>query len=246
MKKIITTLLMTLVPALGLAAGGGVHLDKADVDLHNQASLQNGARLFVNYCLSCHSAAYMRYSRMGKDLGLSEDQVRDNLMFAAEKTGETMTIAMPANDAKKWFGTKIPDLTVIARSRGADWLYTYLRTFYLDDSRPLGVNNVTFKDVGMPHVLWELEGLKQPVFEAYKDHDGNDAKRIVGFEMVQPGKMSPAEYDNAVRDLVNFMVYMGEPAKLSRYSIGVWVLLFLALLFVVSYAMKKEFWKDIH
>lgn len=246
MKKIITTLLMTLVPALGLAAGGGVHLDKADVDLHNQASLQNGARLFVNYCLSCHSAAYMRYSRMGQDLGLSEDQVRENLMFAAEKTGETMTIAMPANDAKKWFGTKIPDLTVIARARGADWLYTYLRTFYLDASRPWGVNNVTFKDVGMPHVLWELEGLKQPVYETYKDHDGNDAKRIVGFEMVQPGKMSPAEYDNAVRDLVNFMVYMGEPAKLSRYSIGVWVLLFLALLFVVSYAMKKEFWKDIH
>jgi ubiquinol-cytochrome c reductase cytochrome c1 subunit len=246
MKKILTTLLMTLVPALGLAAGGGVHLDKADVDLHNQASLQNGAKLFVNYCLSCHSAAYMRYSRMGQDLGLSEDQVRDNLMFAAEKTGETMTIAMPANDAKKWFGTKIPDLTVIARARGADWLYTYLRTFYLDASRPLGVNNVTFKDVGMPHVLWELEGLKQPVYETYKDHDGNDAKRIVGFEMVQPGKMSPAEYDNAVRDLVNFMVYMGEPAKLSRYSIGVWVLLFLGLLFVVSYAMKKEFWKDIH
>lgn len=246
MKKIITTLLMTLVPALGMAAGGGVHLDKADVDLHNQASLQNGARLFVNYCLSCHSAAYMRYSRMGQDLGLSEDQVRENLMFAAEKTGETMTIAMPANDAKKWFGTKIPDLTVIARARGADWLYTYLRTFYLDASRPWGVNNVTFKDVGMPHVLWELEGLKQPVYETYKDHDGNDAKRIVGFEMVQPGKMSPAEYDNAVRDLVNFMVYMGEPAKLSRYSIGVWVLLFLALLFVVSYAMKKEFWKDIH
>lgn len=246
MKKIITTLLMTLVPALSLAAGGGVHLDKADVDLHNQASLQNGAKLFVNYCLSCHSAAYMRYSRMGQDLGLSEDQVRENLMFAAEKTGETMTIAMPPSDAKKWFGTKIPDLTVIARARGADWLYTYLRTFYLDASRPWGVNNVTFKDVGMPHVLWELEGLKQPVYETYKDHDGNDAKRIVGFEMVQPGKMSPAEYDNAMRDLVNFMVYMGEPAKLSRYSIGVWVLLFLALLFVVSYAMKKEFWKDIH
>ncbi len=246
MKKILTTLLMTMVPALGLAAGGGVHLDKADVDLHNKASLQNGARLFVNYCLSCHSAAYMRYSRMGQDLGLSDEQVIDNLMFAADKVGETMTVAMPEKDAKKWFGTKIPDLTVVARARGADWLYTYMRTFYLDPSRPWGVNNSTFKDVGMPHVLWDLEGLKQPVFETYKDHDGNDAKRIVGFEMVQPGKMSPAEYDNAVRDLVNFMVYMGEPAKLSRYSIGVWVLLFLALLFVVSYAMKKEFWKDIH
>ena len=246
MKKIIIALLITLMPALGLAAGGGVHLDKADVDLTNQASLQNGAKLFVNYCLSCHSAAYMRYNRMAKDLGLTEEQVQNNLMFAADKVGETMTIAMPANDAKKWFGTKIPDLTVVARARGEDWLYTYLRTFYLDASRPWGVNNATFKDVGMPHVLWELEGLKQPVYEIYKDHDGNDAKRIVGYEIVQPGKMSATEYDNAVRDLVNFMVYMGEPAKLSRYNIGVWVLLFLALLFVVSYAMKKEFWKDVH
>ena len=167
-------------------------------------------------------------------------------MFASDKVGETMTVAMPANDAKKWFGTKIPDLTVVARARGADWLYTYLRTFYLDASRPWGVNNATFKDVGMPHVLWELEGLKKPEYETYKDHDGNDAKRIAGYEIVQPGKMSPTEYDNAIRDLVNFMVYMGEPAKLSRYNIGVWVLLFLALLFVVSYAKKKEFWKDVH
>ena len=246
MKKIIIALLITLMPALGLAAGGGVHLDKADVDLTNQASLQNGAKLFVNYCLSCHSAAYMRYNRMAKDLGLSEEQVQNNLMFAADKVGETMTVAMPANDAKKWFGTKIPDLTVVARARGEDWLYTYLRTFYLDASRPWGVNNATFKDVGMPHVLWELEGLKQPVYEIHKDHEGNETKRIVRYEMVQAGKMSEAEYDNAVRDLVNFMVYMGEPAKLSRYNIGVWVLLFLALLFVVSYAMKKEFWKDVH
>ena len=138
MKKIIIALLITLMPTLGLAAGGGVHLDKADVDLHNQASLQNGARLFVNYCLSCHSAAYMRYSRMGQDIGLTDDQVKDNLMFAADKVGETMTIAMPADDARKWFGTKIPDLSVIARARSADWLYTYLRTFYLDDSRPWG------------------------------------------------------------------------------------------------------------
>jgi len=246
MKKIIIALLITLMPALGLAAGGGVHLDKADVALHDQASLQNGAKLFVNYCLSCHSAAYMRYNRMAKDLGLTEEQIQNNLMFAADKVGETMTIAMPANDAKKWFGTKIPDLTVVARARGEDWLYTYLRTFYLDASRPWGVNNATFKDVGMPHVLWELEGLKQPVYEIHKDHEGNETKRIVRYEMVQAGKMSEAEYDNAVRDLVNFMVYMGEPAKLSRYNIGVWVLLFLALLFVVSYAMKKEFWKDVH
>lgn len=246
MKKKITALLMMLMPTLAFAAGGNVHLDNADVNLDNKASMQRGAKLFVNYCLSCHSAAYMRYNRMGKDLGLTDEQVKDNLMFAAEKVGETMTIAMSESDAQKWFGTKIPDLTVTARARGADWLYTYLRTFYLDSSRPFGVNNTTFKDVGMPHVLWELEGLKKPVYETVKDHDGNETKHIKDFEIVKLGKMSESEYDKAVLDLVNFMVYMGEPAQLERYSIGVWVLLYLLLLFVVSYAMKKEFWKDIH
>ncbi len=246
MKKIISAFLLGLLPTLALAGGGGVKLDKADIDLHDQDSLRRGAKLFVNYCLSCHSAAYMRYNRMGQDLGLTDAQVKENLMFAAEKVGETMTIAMPAEDAKRWFGTKVPDLTVVARARGADWLYSYLRGFYLDGSRPWGVNNTVFKDVGMPHVLWELEGLKKPVFEVTKDHEGNEVKHIVGFEQVAPGKLSKAEYDLAVRDLVNFMVYMGEPAKLKRYTIGVWVLLYLAILFVVAYALKKEYWKDIH
>jgi len=246
MKKSIIALLMIMAPALVMAAGGGVKLDKADIDLSNKESLQNGARLFVNYCLSCHSANYMRYNRMGQDIGLTDDQVRENLMFASEKVGETMTIAMRPEDAKNMFGTKIPDLTVIARSRGTDWLFTYLTTFYLDDTRPFGVNNKVFKDVGMPHVLWELEGLKKPVYEVEKDHDGNEVKHLVGFEMVTPGKLSQAEYKAAMNDLVNFLEYMGEPAKLKRYSIGLWVLLFLLVLFVVSYAMKKEFWKDIH
>lgn len=246
MKNKIIALLMMMVPALAVASGGGVHLDEADIDLNNQASLQRGAKLFVNYCLSCHSAAYMRYNRMGQDLGLTDDQVRENLMFAAEKVGETMTVAMPESQAKAWFGTKVPDLTVVARARGADWLYSYLRGFYLDESRPWGVNNTVFKDVGMPHVMWELQGLKKPVYETYTDHEGNQARRITGFEMAQPGKLSEAEYDKAVNDLVNFMVYMGEPAKLKRYSIGVWVMLYLIILFVVAYAMKKEFWKDIH
>ena len=246
MKKIITVFLLSLVPVLALASEGGVHLDKADIDLHDQDSLRRGAKLFVNYCLSCHSAAYMRYNRMGQDLGLTDAQVKENLMFAAEKVGETMTIAMPADDAKRWFGTKVPDLSVIARARGADWLYSYLRGFYLDDSRPWGVNNSVFKDVGMPHVLWELEGLKKPVYEVRKNHEGEEEKHIVGFETVLPGKLSRAEYDLAVRDLVNFLVYMGEPAKLVRYNIGVWVLLYLAILFVVAYALKKEYWKDVH
>ena len=246
MKKIITVFLLSLVPVLALASEGGVHLDKADIDLHDQDSLRRGAKLFVNYCLSCHSAAYMRYNRMGQDLGLTDAQVKENLMFAAEKVGETMTIAMPADDAKRWFGTKVPDLSVIARARGADWLYSYLRGFYLDGSRPWGVNNSVFKDVGMPHVLWELEGLKKPVYEVRKNHEDEEEKHIVGYETVLPGKLSRAEYDLAVRDLVNFLVYMGEPAKLVRYNIGVWVLLFLVILFVVAYALKKEYWKDVH
>lgn len=246
MKKLLTAFIMSMLPALGFASGGGVPLDAADIDLHNQASLQNGAKLFVNYCLSCHSAAYMRFNRMGKDLGLSDGQVRENLMFVADKVGATMTVAMPAEDAKRWFGTKIPDLSVVARARGADWLYTYLRSFYLDDARPWGVNNTVFKDVGMPHVLWELEGLKQPVYETGKDHEGHEVKHLIGYEQIRAGKLSAAEYDDAMRDLVNFLVYMGEPAKLERYTIGVWVLLYLALLFVFAYALKKEYWKDIH
>lgn len=246
MKKIIAIFLVAVMPMLAQAAGGNVHLDKVDVDMGDKASLQHGAKLFMNYCLSCHSAQYMRYNRMAADLGIPEDLVKENLMFASEKIGETMTIAMSKDDAKAWFGTKVPDLSVIARSRGADWLYTYLRTFYVDESRPLGVNNATFKDVGMPHVLWELEGLKKPVYETHKGADGKDVKTITGYELVTPGKMTATEYDGAVRDLVNFLVYVGEPAKMQRYTIGIFVLIFLAFLFVVSYAMKKEFWKDVH
>ena len=241
MKKTILAILMVL-PTFAMAAGGA-HTDKVDIDLHNKESLQSGARLFVNYCLSCHSAAYQRYNRMAEDIGLTESQVSSNLMFASEKVGETMTIAMTTDDAKIYFGTKVPDLSVVARARGADWLYTYLRTFHTDESRPFGVNNTTFKDVGMPHVLWELEGMKKLVnADEMHEHPGTAPK----FETVTEGKMSAAEYDNAMRDLTAFMVYMGEPAKLVRYELGVYVLLFLVLLFLVAYPMKKEFWKDIH
>ena len=241
MKKTILAILMVL-PALATAAGGS-YTKHVDYDLHNKESLQNGAKLFVNYCLSCHSAASQRYNRMAADLGLTDAQVKANMMFAAEKVGETMTVAMQTADAQKMFGTKVPDLSVVARARGADWLYTYLTTFYKDDSRPFGVNNVAFKDVGMPHVLLELEGMKKLVnAEEMHAHPGTAPK----FEMISEGKMSAVDYDNNMRDLTAFMVYLGEPAKLVRYQLGVWVLLFLGLLFVVSYAMKKEFWKDIH
>lgn len=241
MKKLIAAFIFAALPALGMAAGGGVPLEKANIDLSDNASLQRGAQIFVNYCLSCHSAAYQRYNRMGKDIGLTDEQVKANLMLAGEKVGETMTIAMPQGDAKKWFGNPPPDLSVIARARGVDWLYTYFKTFYIDESRPFGVNNAVFADVGMPHVLWELEGMKK----AIKKTEG-EKTTIIGYEMLTPGSMSEAEYDQAARDLTNFLAYTGEPIQLKRKQLGVYVLIFLFFFFVVAYMLKKEYWKDIH
>lgn len=246
MRKLIVAFFFAVLPGLSLAAGSGFPLDKVQIDLSDKASLQRGAKLFVNYCLSCHSAQYMRYNRMGRDLGLTDEEVQQNLMFAAEKVGDTMKVAMTPADGKAWFGATPPDLSVIARARGADWLYTYLRTFYVDEKRPLGVNNAVFPDVGMPHVLWELQGMQKAVYKTVKAADGSDKQVIAGFEQVAPGKMSKAEYDAAVRDLVNFMVYVGEPARLQREAMGWWVLGFLAVFFVVAYLLKKEYWRDVH
>jgi len=236
MKKLLLSLL--LVPVLALAAGAELHLDKAPDRSGDVASLQRGAKIFVNYCLNCHSASYMRYNRL-HDIGLSDGQIRDNLLFTADKVGELMRISMQRADAKQWFGTAPPDLTVIARARaseagsGADWLYTYLRTFYRDDSRPTGWNNVVFANVGMPHILWELQG-EQVMGE---DH---------ALKLARPGKLKPEEYDALVGDLVGYLKYMGEPVAGFRKNLGIVVLIALAGLLVVSYALKREFWKDIH
>jgi ubiquinol-cytochrome c reductase cytochrome c1 subunit len=245
MKKRLIPLLLILVPVLTLAAEDGVHLDKANIDPDNQQSLQRGARLFVNYCLSCHAAGLMRYERMGQDLGISELQVAENLMFTGGKVGDLMTVATDPEDAVEWFGTVPPDLSVIARARGVDWLYTYLRSFYLDPSRVTGVNNLVFPDVGMPDVLWELQGWQKPVITTVKDTDGSEHK-VIDLELAEPGLMSPKEFDRAVRDLVNFLDYMAEPGKHDRQSLGVKVILFLLVFLVVAYLMKKEFWKDVH
>jgi len=246
MKKQLLVLLLVLAPAWAFAAsGGGIHLDKANIDPTNTESLQRGARLFVNYCLSCHSAALMRYERMGKDLGISERLVSENLMFTGGKVGELMTVATAPADAKEWFGTVPPDLSVIARARGVDWLYTYLRSFYLDDSRHIGVNNLVFPDVGMPHVLWELQGWQEPIITTVKDHDGKETK-VVDLELAEPGLLTPKEYDRAVRDLVNFLDYMGEPAKHDRRALGGKVLMFLFVFLVLAYLLKREYWKDVH
>lgn len=228
------------------ASGAHVHLDAANVDLNDRAALQRGAKTFVDYCVNCHSAAYMRYNRIGEDLGIPEEEVVAQLIKTASKVGDTMTVALDKEDGKRWFGNAPPDLSVEARARGADWLYTYLRSFYRDESRPWGVNNTVFKDVAMPHVLWELQGLQEPVKEMVRTEDGKEQEEITGFKLVEPGKLSPKEYDATVHDLVSFLVYLSEPSKLQRLPLGKWVLLFLAVMFVLTYLLKKEYWKDIH
>lgn len=236
---------------------GGYPLDTAPIDLHNKASLQRGAKLFVNYCMGCHSAQYQRYNRLARDFGLTEEQVSENLILNADtKVGNTMKIAMPKDQSKDWFGAAPPDLTLIARSKGVDYLYTYLRTFYLDDSRPLGVNNAVFPAVGMPHVLWELQGWQEPVYAAAHgaDHDdaeggeagGGEEEVITGLKIVEPGAMTPPEFDAAMADLVNFLAYIAEPVQLERKRLGWWVLGFLVLCLAVFYPLKKEYWKDVH
>jgi ubiquinol-cytochrome c reductase cytochrome c1 subunit len=235
MKKLLLAFLSA--PLLAFASGAELHLDHAPDHARDFAALQTGAKIFVNYCLNCHSASYMRYNRL-QDIGLTEAQIKDNLLFTTDKVGDPMTIAMQRVDAKAWFGAAPPDLTVIARARasefgsGADWLYTYLRGFYRDDSRPTGWNNVVFANVGMPHVLWELQG--DQVL------DGEHLK------LAKPGKLSPEKYDEFVGDLVAFLNYMGEPVAEFRKRLGVVVLIALAVIFVFAYALKREYWKDIH
>jgi ubiquinol-cytochrome c reductase cytochrome c1 subunit len=244
MKKLIALIAFALLPVAGMASSEGVHLDPANIDVGDEASIQKGAKHFVNYCMGCHSAKYVRYKQLTK-VGLSVDQVKDNLMFTGGKIGDKMTIAMKPADAAKWFGAPPPDLTLVARIRGADWIYTYLRSFYRDDSRPFGVNNVVFPSVGMPHVLVGLQGVQEPVYEEV-EHGGKTHKVLEGLELVEAGSLTPAEYDAMARELTTFLTYIAEPVKQERQHLGVWVTLFLLVLFVLAYMMKKEWWKDIH
>lgn len=238
MKKFLMALLFAPLTVL---AAGGAHLDHWPGGVGDKAALQNGAKLFVNYCLNCHGASHLRYNKL-TEIGLTEQQVKDNLMFTSDKIGGLMAVAARADEQKVWFGATPPDLTIIARARGdlgapyagSDWLYTYLRSFYRDDNRPTGWNNVAFENVGMPHVLYGLQGQQVLNHETHK------------LELAVPGQMSPTEYDKAVSDLVSFMVWMGEPQQEFRKTLGYFVLAFLAVLFVVAYALKKEYWKDIH
>ncbi|MBI2802566.1 MAG: cytochrome c1 [Gammaproteobacteria bacterium] len=246
MCRLFAALLVGLFAPLVLANTEELKLQNANVDLSNRASLQHGAKLFINYCVSCHSASFMRYNRIAADLGIPEDKMKQNLMFTTDKIGETMTVVMRPEDAQSWFGIAPPDLSVVARSRGPDWLYSFLQGFYADEKRPTGVNNLYFPSTAMPHVLWELQGVKRPVYHTVTDDMGKEVQAIAHLEDGVPGRLSEAEFKMAVRDLVNFLVYLGEPAKLVRYKIGVAVLLFLSLLWVVMYLLKREYWKDVH
>ena len=240
--------LLFVLPA-AMASEGGVRLDAAPINPADVVSLQRGARTFANYCLNCHSASLMRWNRL-TDLGLTESQINDNLIFDGSKVGDLMNVSMTKKDGRKWFGATPPDLSVIARARGADWLYSYLRGFYRDPARPIGWNNTVYENVGMPNPMWQLQGERVRVEQAARGGEGKDshggAARAVKYEMVKPGSLTLVQYDETVRDLVNFLVYMGEPAATSRRQIGIFVLLFLLAVWPLVYLLKREYWKDVH
>jgi ubiquinol-cytochrome c reductase cytochrome c1 subunit len=242
MKRILALLL--LVPALAFASGAKAPLDRAPINLHDRVSLQRGAHLFVNYCLNCHSATAMRYQRL-TDLGLTEAQIKDNLLFTGDKVGESMVAAADPAIAKAAFGTVPPDLSLVGRSRGPDWLYTYMRSFYRDPSTKTGWNNAIFPNVAMPHVLWELQGNQVlEVTETQDPHSGemNHSQKLV---LEHPGRLTPIAYDEQVADLVNFLAFMAEPGQADRKMWGVVVLFFLVGFFILALLLKTEYWKDV-
>jgi ubiquinol-cytochrome c reductase cytochrome c1 subunit len=247
MNKLIAIVLLAALPLTGQAAGGGGHeLHKANIDVGNQAAIQRGAKMFVNYCMGCHSAKYVRYKQL-TEVGLSEEMVKNNLIFADAKVGDQMTIAMSEQDAADWFGAAPPDLTLISRIKhdGPDWLFSYLRSFYTDESRPLGANNTVFPNVGMPNVLWELQGIQKAVYKE-EEREGHVVKVVDRLELAEPGSLTPAEFDSAIRDLVTFLAYIAEPVKRERQAIGIWVILFLVGFTILAYFLKKNYWKDVH
>lgn len=273
MRRFAAVLVLLCLPLAVPAAGGGPVLLSANADLSDRASLQRGAQLFVNYCSGCHSLEYMRYDRMGRDLGLRDEQVLENFVFSGGKVGDEMRVALRDRDAREWFGATPPDLSVIARSRGPDWLYSYLVTFYRDPNpaRPFGVNNLVFEGVGMPHVLWSLQGIQSlekgerpagvksehalrleatregvALHGVVRDASGEETRVVDRLRVTVPGSLGVGPFRSAARDIVNFLTYVGEPAKLVRYRIGFWVLAYLIVFFVLSWVLYREYWKDVH
>ena len=234
-----------LVASPAMAAGGTVHLEPAEIDPDNVSSLQRGARNFMNYCSGCHSAQYVRFNTIGKSLGLSEEQLVDNLMFNAEKTFETIKSSMPAADAERWYGTAPPDLSLMARAKGADYVYNFLKGFYVSPESPTGVNNTVLAGTSMPHVLWELQGYQTANFDHHENEDGSVTTTFEGFEQLSLGQMDAEDFDDFVRDTVNFLAYIAEPVRSDRRKLGVWVIMFLIFFFVLAVQLKKQIWKDV-
>ena len=239
-------LVACLWSAQGIAAGGGgEHIEKANIQPDNVASLQRGARNFMNYCSGCHSAQYVRYTTIGKSLGLSEEQLIDNLMFNAEKTFETIQTAMPADDSARWYGKTPPDLSLMARAKGADYIYSFLKGFYVSEPSPTGVDNLVLAGTSMPHVLWELQGFQAASFQNNESEDGSVTTTFKGFEQLTAGSMDAEDYDEFVRDTVNFLAYIAEPIRSDRRKLGVWVLMYLIFFFIIAAMLKKQIWKDV-
>lgn len=244
MVRFVLTAALLLASAVAGAAEGSAKLLQAGNDLNDRASLQRGAALYMNYCSSCHALKYLRYSRMGEDLGLTEEEVMTHLNFTGVPIGDPVPVTLAAADAEKWFGKMPPDLSLISRVRGPDWIYTYLKSFYLDSSRPLGWNNALFPNASMPNPLWQMQGLQHAV-HGKAEAPGLEPP-VTGLEVRTPGNVDPGQYDQAVRDITNFLAYAGEPAALKRQKLGVWVVLFLALLTFLTWLLKKEYWRDVH
>lgn len=240
----LVALVALFVVAESFAAGGGAQLDPADIDPGNISSLQRGARNFMNYCSGCHSAQYVRFNTIGKYLDLSEEQLVDNLMFNADKTFETIKASMPAADAARWYGTPPPDLSLMARAKGADYVYNFLRSFYLDPESPTGVDNVVLAGTSMPNVLWELQGYQNAIFTEHTV-DGVTSSQFEGFEHVTAGTLDAEDFDELVRDTVNFLAYIAEPIRSDRRKLGVWVLMYLIVFWIIALMLKKQIWKDV-
>ncbi|HEX9706224.1 MAG TPA: cytochrome c1 [Steroidobacteraceae bacterium] len=238
-------LVMAAMPAAAFAATEGYPLQDANTDVSSLASLQRGARNFVNYCLGCHSAKYMRYSQVAEDLALTEDDVQANLMFTGTRIYDAMESAMPADRARQWFGNVPPDLSLIARSRGVDYVYTFLRSFYEDPTRPTGANNAVLPQTAMPNVLTGLQGTQRARYEKTADKEGHETEHLVALDPGTPGEMPAAAFDSFVRDTVAFLEYVSEPAKAQRKSLGVWVILFLLMFTAFTWFLYKEYWKDV-
>jgi len=242
---VVVVLTLGFFSAATFAAGADAELENSGIDPDNISSLQRGARNFMNFCSGCHSAKYVRFKTIGKYLELSEQQLVDNLMFNAEKSFETINVSMRPNDAERWFGTTPPDLSLMARSSGADYIYNYLKSFYLDPNSPTGVDNTVLVGTSMPHVLWELQGYQKAIFATHEDADGTITEHFERFEPVTAGSMSAEDYDAFVRDTTNFLAYVSEPIRSERRKLGVWVLIFLFFFWLIAAMLKKQIWKDV-